>query len=209
MPGHRTKPRISWPCPRRPLAPHPTKRLPSRRSSRATPSGRTRGRCHQGEDRAQFFQARGLDGQHPRRSAADRAFWVQRPHDRLAQRSASKLELAFSQARRHHQRTRARLMDCSRHPRQRRSSAARSRPSTATSRPARSNTSSIGHGTKRPRRMFTDADLDEFIADQTRKDVPCPSTATSARRTGNSTSSSEVIAFTALRRPRPGVKPKK
>src|SRR5262249_53512472 len=31
---------------------------------------------------------------------------------------------------------------------------------------------SIGHGTKRPRRMFTDADLDDFIANQTRKDSP-------------------------------------
>ena len=30
----------------------------------------------------------------------------------------------------------------------------------------------IGHGTKRPRKMFTDADLDQFIANQTRKDVP-------------------------------------
>jgi hypothetical protein len=67
----------------------------------------------------------------------------------------------------------------------------------------------IGHGRKRPRKMFTAADLDEFIAAQTRKDVPCPSTSTSARRTINTTSSSEVIAFTALRRPRPGVKPKK
>ena len=30
----------------------------------------------------------------------------------------------------------------------------------------------IGHGTKRPRKMFTDADLDAFIEAQTRKDVP-------------------------------------
>ena len=30
----------------------------------------------------------------------------------------------------------------------------------------------VGHGTKRPRRMFTDADLDEFIVNQTRKDSP-------------------------------------
>ena len=53
----------------------------------------------------------------------------------------------------------------------------------------------IGHGTKRPRRMFTDADLNEFIANQTRKDVPCPSSASNARRIINSTSSAEVIAF--------------
>jgi hypothetical protein len=32
-----------------------------------------------------------------------------------------------------------------------------------------------GHGNKRPRKMLTDADLDDFIANQTRKDVPCPS----------------------------------
>src|SRR5262249_23541428 len=34
----------------------------------------------------------------------------------------------------------------------------------------------IGHGKRRTRRMFTDTDLDQFIANQTRKDVPCPST---------------------------------
>jgi hypothetical protein len=67
----------------------------------------------------------------------------------------------------------------------------------------------IGHGTKRPRKMFTDADLNAFIEAQTRKAMPCPSTSTSVRRTINTTSSSEVIAFTALRRPGPGVKPKK
>src|SRR5262245_25800771 len=33
--------------------------------------------------------------------------------------------------------------------------------------------------------MFTAADLDEFIANQTRKDVPWPSTETHARRSGN------------------------
>ena len=33
----------------------------------------------------------------------------------------------------------------------------------------------VGHGTKRQRRMLTDADLNEFISNQTRKDVPCPS----------------------------------
>ena len=34
----------------------------------------------------------------------------------------------------------------------------------------------IGHGSKRPRKMFTAADLDTFITDQTRKEIPCPST---------------------------------
>jgi len=69
----------------------------------------------------------------------------------------------------------------------------------------------IGHGTKRPRRRFTDADLNEFIANQTRKDVPCPSTRTetAARRISTSTSKCEVIGFTARRNARRGAKPKK
>ena len=67
----------------------------------------------------------------------------------------------------------------------------------------------VGHGTKRPRRMFTPADLDSFIANQTRKDVPCPSSPSRARHTSTSTSASEVIAFTAQPRPRPSAKPKK
>jgi hypothetical protein len=67
----------------------------------------------------------------------------------------------------------------------------------------------IGHGKKRPRRMFTDADLNAFIANQTRKDVPCPSTAAPARRSGSTIFGGEVIAFTGVPRPRPGGKPKK
>jgi hypothetical protein len=67
----------------------------------------------------------------------------------------------------------------------------------------------IGHGRKRPRKMFTDADLDAFIANQTRKDVPCPSIATRAPRSGNTTSRGEVIAFSAQPKPRPGAKPKR
>jgi helix-turn-helix protein len=67
----------------------------------------------------------------------------------------------------------------------------------------------IGHGKKRARRMFTDADLNEFIANRTRKDVPCPSIASGARRSGSSISGFEVIAFTGLRNARPGGKPKK
>jgi len=59
----------------------------------------------------------------------------------------------------------------------------------------------LGHGRKRPRRFFTDADLDTFIAAQTRKDVPCPSTASRARHTGISISSGTVIDFTAPRKP--------
>jgi excisionase family DNA binding protein len=67
----------------------------------------------------------------------------------------------------------------------------------------------VGHGRKRVHRMFTDADLDAFIANQTRKDVPCPSTASRARHTGTSNSVSKIIAFTAAPKPRPGAKPKK
>jgi hypothetical protein len=69
----------------------------------------------------------------------------------------------------------------------------------------------IGHGKKRTRRMFTDADLDEFITNQTRKDSPCPSTRTGtvARRSGTSTSKCEVIGFTALQKRRRAAKPKK
>src|SRR6516165_9920076 len=54
---------------------------------------------------------------------------------------------------------------------------------------------SIGHGKKRPRRMFTDADLDEFVVNQTRQENPCPSTADHARPIGTLISSGEVIDF--------------
>ena len=67
----------------------------------------------------------------------------------------------------------------------------------------------IGHGTKRPRKMFTDPDLDQFIAAQTREAPPCPSTAPRARVTGTSTSGTKVIAFTAQPRPQTSAKPKK
>jgi hypothetical protein len=66
----------------------------------------------------------------------------------------------------------------------------------------------LGHGKKRRRKMFTDADLNEFIANQTRKAAPCPSTAIRARHTGNLTSGGEVLAFTALQRRRRNAKPK-
>jgi hypothetical protein len=67
----------------------------------------------------------------------------------------------------------------------------------------------IGHGHKRPRRFFTDLDLDSFIADQTRKDVPCPSTKPADHRISTSTSKSVVIGFTARRNARRDAKPKK
>jgi hypothetical protein len=60
----------------------------------------------------------------------------------------------------------------------------------------------MGHGKKRQRKMFTDANLNEFIANQTRKAAQCPSTAIRARRSGGSTLNAEVIAFSdRLRRP--------
>jgi hypothetical protein len=67
----------------------------------------------------------------------------------------------------------------------------------------------IGHGKKRPRKMFTDADLNEFIANQTRKDVPCPSTASRARHSGIMISGGTVIDFTAPRKPPTDAKRKK
>ena len=69
----------------------------------------------------------------------------------------------------------------------------------------------IGKGTKRPRRMYAAADLDAFIANQTRKDVPCPSTSpkTAAHRISTTTSKCEVIGFTARRNARRAAKPKK
>jgi hypothetical protein len=67
----------------------------------------------------------------------------------------------------------------------------------------------LGHGKRRQRRMFTDSDLNEFIANQTRKDEPCPSTASTARHTGISTFTGEVIDFRGPRRPPPSGKRKR
>src|SRR5262252_4531956 len=69
----------------------------------------------------------------------------------------------------------------------------------------------IGQGKKRPRIRFTDADLDEFIANRTRKDAPCPSTRTRTvdRLISTTTSKCEVIGFTARRNARRAAKPKK
>jgi hypothetical protein len=68
----------------------------------------------------------------------------------------------------------------------------------------------VGHGKKRQRKMLTDADLDAFIANQTRKDSPaCPSTEPRARHTGSSIFSGEVIGFTARRSARLAVKRKR
>jgi len=67
----------------------------------------------------------------------------------------------------------------------------------------------IGHGKRRQRRMFSDADLNEFIANKTRKVTPCPSTAGRARPTGISTFTGEVIDFTGPRKPPRDAKPRK
>ena len=67
----------------------------------------------------------------------------------------------------------------------------------------------LGHGKRRQRRMFTDADLNEFIANKTRKVTPCPSTAGRARPTGISTFTGEVIDFTGPRKPPRDAKPRK
>jgi hypothetical protein len=69
----------------------------------------------------------------------------------------------------------------------------------------------LGRGKKRPRRMFTDDDLDEFIERRKRGEAIglCLYTNQQNRRTGNLTSSSEVIAFTARPSARPAAKPKR
>jgi excisionase family DNA binding protein len=60
----------------------------------------------------------------------------------------------------------------------------------------------VGRGKQRERVMFTDSDLDDFISNRTRQKAQqsCPSTSQRARRTTTSTSSGEVIAFTARRK---------
>jgi excisionase family DNA binding protein len=63
----------------------------------------------------------------------------------------------------------------------------------------------IGRGKKRPRRMFTDDDLDEFIERRKRRDA-CLSTSQQSRRTGSMTSKSAVIAFSAQPKPGPSAK---
>jgi excisionase family DNA binding protein len=66
----------------------------------------------------------------------------------------------------------------------------------------------VGRGRERARMRFTDSDLNQFIANQTRKAPTCPSIETRVRRSGTSISKSEVIAFSDRRNARPGVKRK-
>jgi len=57
---------------------------------------------------------------------------------------------------------------------------------------------SIGHGKKRQRKMFTDADVDEFIERQTRRDVPfVPEVRPRGRRSKGAAPASGEIGFLA------------
>jgi hypothetical protein len=67
----------------------------------------------------------------------------------------------------------------------------------------------IGHGTRRPRKFFTASDLAAFIASRSKEDSPCPSDATRAPRSGNTTSKSKVIAFSEVQKSGPGAKRKR
>jgi hypothetical protein len=65
-----------------------------------------------------------------------------------------------------------------------------------------------GLGKQRTRKLFTDVDIAEFIATQTRQENPCPFDATRGRRSGSSISRSTVVAFSGLQRRPSGAKPK-
>ena len=68
----------------------------------------------------------------------------------------------------------------------------------------------VGRGKQREKMMFTDNDLDDLIAGRTRqKAQQCPSTSPKVRRSTTSTSSGEVIAFTARRNGRTDAKRKR
>jgi excisionase family DNA binding protein len=66
----------------------------------------------------------------------------------------------------------------------------------------------VGRGTKKVRRRFTDEDLDDLIQRRAQRDMPCQSTGTKIARSTTSTSSSRVLAFTALRDVRASERPK-
>jgi excisionase family DNA binding protein len=68
----------------------------------------------------------------------------------------------------------------------------------------------VGRGKQRERVMFTDSDLDDFVANRTRQKAQqsCLSTSPRARRSTTSISSGEVLAFTARRNGRTGGKRK-
>jgi hypothetical protein len=62
----------------------------------------------------------------------------------------------------------------------------------------------IGHGVRHLRKMFPESELVAFLTNQTRKEIPlpCPFTRTRDRHTIGTTSSSEIVAFSAQPRPR-------
>ena len=64
----------------------------------------------------------------------------------------------------------------------------------------------VGRGRERICRKFTVADIDAFVASQTRTEVPqtCPSAKTRVRRIGGSTSNIVAIGFSAQPKPPPG-----
>jgi excisionase family DNA binding protein len=68
----------------------------------------------------------------------------------------------------------------------------------------------VGRGKQRERVMFTDSDLDDFIANRTRQKAQqsCPSTSQRVRRFTTTISSGEVLAFTARRSERTDAKRK-
>ncbi|MHC2415549.1 excisionase family DNA binding protein [Bradyrhizobium diazoefficiens] len=66
----------------------------------------------------------------------------------------------------------------------------------------------VGLGSKRPRRRFTRADLDDFEARRRRREA-CLSGSPKTRRSIGTTSGSAVIGFMALRNAQRAKKPKK
>ena len=70
----------------------------------------------------------------------------------------------------------------------------------------------VGRGEIRPRYMFAESDLAEFEEARRRRNgraMPCRSTGQKAVHSTNTTSSGEVIAFTALRNKQASAKPKR
>ena len=57
----------------------------------------------------------------------------------------------------------------------------------------------IGLGSKKPRRMFTDADISDFITRRTQRDAPCQFSNLKARRSTTSIFKSSGRGFMALR----------
>jgi excisionase family DNA binding protein len=60
----------------------------------------------------------------------------------------------------------------------------------------------VGLGKKRPRRRFTEADIDDFIERRRERDTPCQSIEISARRTTSTTSGTTAFGFMAARNAR-------